>query len=82
MRIQAGDEVYILEHRMPGVAARAHPFDMSARLELLWRLNTYAGHNLRYTVTLCFHTIFTGLVYIYNDAGGRLQVHHSDLARP
>jgi hypothetical protein len=82
MRVQSGDEVYILEHRIPGVAERAHPYDNRARLELVFRLNYYASHNLKYTLTYCLHTRLTGLVYIYNDAGDRLQVHHSDLARP
>ena len=82
MRVQSGDEVYILEHRIPGVAERAHPYDCKARFELLWDLNHYAQYNLTYTVTYCLHTRLSGMVYIYNDRGSRLKVHHSDLARP
>lgn len=81
MRVQPGDRVHILAHRIPFVAWRMHRFNERARVQLLDHLRSQDEAGKTYTVTSRTLTGLTGLVYIYDDAGERYSAHHSDLVR-
>lgn len=81
MRVQKGDQVYILAHRLPFVAWRNARWSEKNRVSLLLRLQTQemAGHV--YMVQALFHTAVTGLLKVYDSAGQGYAVHHSDVVR-
>lgn len=81
MRIQSGDQVFILQHRLPFVAWRAHRWNQRKRVQVLDRLQRDESEGRSYTVTLRFDTALTGLVHVHDDAGERYSAHHSDLVR-
>ena len=81
MRVKAGDEVYILAHRLPFVAWRNARWSEKRRVSLLSRLQTQeiAGHV--YVAGTHFHTALTGLLTVDDSAGCRYTVHHTDVVR-
>ena len=81
MRVQRGDHVYILAHRIPFVVWREHRWSERKRVQLLDRLQREESEGRSYTVTTRFDTPLTGLVYVHDDAGHRYSAHHTDLVR-
>lgn len=81
MRVQHGDVVHILAHRLPFVAWRGHRWNEAKRAELLKHLVAQERLDFTYRVVTCFHTGLTGMLTAYDAAGKAYSVHHTDLVR-
>ena len=81
MRVQQGDQVYILAHRLPFVAWRGARWSEKKRIALLSRLQLQELAGQTYTTKTCMHTILTGLLKVYDSAGNEYIVHHTDVVR-
>ena len=82
MRVQHGDTVYILTHRIPFVAWRNQRWSENKRQCLLQLLYIHDHENETYTIEKCFHTAATGLFKAYSSREDRmLLIHHRDAVR-
>lgn len=81
MRVQQGDTVHILAHRLPFVAWRAHRWNERKRVQLLDKLRRDERSNTTYTVSTTFSTWLTGMVQVLDNSGSCYTAHHSDLVR-
>ena len=81
MRVDEGDQTYILQHRLPFVAWRTHRWNRSDRAAALDRLRAQDAHNHQYTVAFKLHTRVTGLIELTDAAGRVYTAHHSDVVR-
>ena len=81
MRVQHGDMVHILAHRLPFVAWRGHRWSAAKRLALLQHLQAQEQLDFEYRVTRCLHTGLTGLLTAHDAAGATYSVHHTDVVR-
>jgi len=81
MRVDEGDQVYILQHRLPFVAWRTHRWSQSGRVAALERLQAQDAHNHQYIAAFKLHTRVTGLISLTDAAGRVYTAHHSDVVR-
>ena len=79
-RVQHGDSVYLLAHRLHAVAIRNHRYDRRRREALLRTLRSYDASDARYLVRYGTFTKLTGVLYIlYKNL--KLKAHHTDVVR-
>jgi len=81
MRVKDKDMVFILRHRIPFVAWRAHRWNATKREEVLRRLRTQELNDHEYTVCTRFSTRLTGLVTLTDRVGRTYTAHHTDVMR-
>ena len=81
MRVKDNDTVYILKHRLPFVAWRAHRWSENKRAAMLAHLTNQESHSHQYTVKERFLTPVTGILTLYDNAGRQYSAHHSDVVR-
>lgn len=81
MRVQRGDTVHILAHRIPFVAWRAHRWSERKRVRLMDKLLREEQEGYTYTVSMRAHSIVSGLVHVQDSSGTLYSAHHSDLVR-
>jgi len=81
MRVQDGQQVYILEHRLTSVAAKKHPYSMKSRVTCLFNLMSRERNNSLYTVVTHATTKWTGKITLVAPDGTRYKAHHTDVFR-
>jgi len=80
-RVQDGQEVYILEHRLARIAKRKHPYDMRNRVTCLMDLMSRERNNSVYSVVTHITTRWTGRITVVAPDGTRYAAHHTDVFR-
>ena len=81
MRVQDGQEVYILEHRLPRIAMRKYPYNEKSRVTCLFDLISRERNNSVYTVMTHITTKWTGRITLVAPDGTRYKAHHTDVFR-
>lgn len=81
MRIRDTDRVFILRHRIPFVAWRAHRWNATKRQEVLDRLYNHETYDHEYTARTRLTTPLTGLMTLTDRVGRTYTAHHTDLMR-
>ena len=81
MRVEDGQAVYILEHRIPRIAKRKYPYDHKARVKCLMKMLSRERHNIPYEVCTHLMSRYTGRITVIAPDGTRYQAHHTDVIR-
>ena len=80
-RFTSGQYVYVLEHRIPNIAKRKHPYEALARARLLKKLAAAERCNITYVVRTKYHTKWSGMVRIVAPEGTVYSAHETDIVR-
>ena len=81
LRIEHNQQVHILAHRINTIAQRNCLRDKSKQRLLATRLQAEEEKSVQYWSVFTWHTKWTGMLYIIDNYGNRLAVHHTDVVR-
>ena len=81
LRVEHNQHVHILSHRIENVVKRNVPHDNVKQNQLAERLHAEEKECVRYYSVFMWQTKWTGMLYIMDNYGNRLAVHHTDVIR-
>ena len=77
----SGQNVYVLEHRIPAIARRKYPFHTKNRVLCTLELQRAEYNNVPFSVETNYMTRWTGMMKIYSLSGTAYKVHETDVVR-
>jgi len=77
----SGQYVYVLEHRIPQIAMRKHPYNTIARARLIQALTLAEANNISFLVRTKYMTKWTGMLKIVAPDGTAYSAHETDVVR-